>query len=192
VILILDEVQTGLGRTGKLWGFEHFGIEPDIMVIGKGLSGGVYPMSATCFKAKYESIFHKDPFVHISTFGGAEVGCPVAMKVLEISSDPKFLAHVNEMASVFAEGFARLRQKHPILVKLRQLGLMMGIEMINEYCGPLFTKAAYDNGFLSIYANNDTRVAQFLPPLIVDRAVADELIERVDAALAQVRKMMGM
>jgi acetylornithine/succinyldiaminopimelate/putrescine aminotransferase len=192
VILILDEVQTGLGRTGKLWGFEHFGIEPDIMVIGKGLSGGVYPMSATCFKAKYESIFHKDPFVHISTFGGAEVGCPVAMKVLEISSDPKFLAHVNEMAGVFAEGFARLRQKHPHLVKLRQIGLMMGIEMINEYCGPLFTKAAYDNGFLSIYANNDTRVAQFLPPLIVDRAIADELIERVDAALAQVRKMIGM
>jgi acetylornithine/succinyldiaminopimelate/putrescine aminotransferase len=96
------------------------------------------------------------------------------------------------MAGVFAEGFARLRQKHPHLVKLRQIGLMMGIEMINEYCGPLFTKAAYDNGFLSIYANNDTRVAQFLPPLIVDRAIAAELILRVDSALAQVMKMMGM
>ena len=83
-LLIVDEVQTGLGRTGKLWGIEHFGVVPDIVVIGKGLSGGLYPMSATCFRGKYESVFQPDPFIHISTFGGAEVGCPVALKVLEI------------------------------------------------------------------------------------------------------------
>lgn len=190
-VLIIDEVQTGLGRTGKLWGIEHFNVAPDIMVIGKGLSGGIYPMTATCFREKYEAVFHKDPFIHVSTFGGAEVGCPVALKVLEISSDPAFLSHVQEIGSVFSEGFKDLREKHSdILVGLRQLGLAMGIEMTNKHCGPLFTKAAYDNGLLSVYANNDPRVAQFLPPLISDYALAKEILKRVDRALGDVKRIL--
>ena len=96
--MIIDEVQTGLGRTGRLWGIENFVAEPDILVTGKGLSGGIHPITATCFKEKYETVFHKDPFIHISTFGGAELGCAVALRVLEISSDPSFLNHVLQMA----------------------------------------------------------------------------------------------
>ncbi len=190
-LLILDEIQAGLGRTGRLWAFEHYDCQPDILVIGKGLSGGLYPMAATCLRAEYESVFHADPFIHISTFGGAEVGCPVALKVLELSSDPAFLHHVCELASQFADGFTALRARHPaVLVGLRQIGLMMGIEMAHPACGPLFSKAAYDHGVLSVYANNDTRVAQFLPPLIIDRSLAAELLDRVDAALTQVAIML--
>ena len=191
-LLILDEIQTGLGRTGTLWAYENFGVAPDIMVIGKGLSGGIYPMSATCFREELETVFHEDPFIHISTFGGAEVGCPVALKVLEISSNPAFLANVVDCAAVFTEGFQQLQAKHPhVLVSLRQLGLMMGIEMVNAYCGPLFSKAAYDNGLISVYAYNDSRVAQLLPPLIVQRPLVEEIIERVDAALGDVTQMLG-
>ena len=191
-LLILDEIQTGLGRTGTLWAYENFGVAPDIMVIGKGLSGGIYPMSATCFSKELETVFHEDPFIHISTFGGAEIGCPVALKVLEISSDPAFLANVVDCAAVFTEGFQQLQAKHPhVLVSLRQLGLMMGIEMVNAYCGPLFSKAAYDNGLISVYAYNDSRVAQLLPPLIVQRPLVEEIIERVDAALGDVTQMLG-
>jgi acetylornithine/succinyldiaminopimelate/putrescine aminotransferase len=190
-LLIVDEVQTGLGRTGKLWGIEHFNVVPDIMVIGKGLSGGIYPITATCFREKYEVVFHEDPFIHISTFGGAEVGCPVALKVLEVSSDPAFLSHVEEMARIFSEGFKGLKDKHPeVLVGLRQLGLMMGIEMVNEHCGPLFTKAAYDSGFLSVFAGNNPQVAQLLPPLTIDRPLAEEILELVDRALGTVKMMV--
>ncbi|MGB9499802.1 MAG: aminotransferase class III-fold pyridoxal phosphate-dependent enzyme [Dissulfuribacterales bacterium] len=90
-----------------------------------------YLTSATCFKPELESFFQKDPFVHISTFGGAEVGCPVALAVLDITSSPDFLEHVRDLASIFKDGFDRLKAKHPeILVGLRQLGLMMGIEMV--------------------------------------------------------------
>ena len=193
VLLIIDEVQTGLGRTGKLWGYEHFNIIPDILVLGKGLSGGIYPISATCFKEQYETVFHPDPFIHISTFGGAEVGCPVALKVLEISSNPEFLAHVQKIGKLFSVGFKELKEKHPdVLVGLRQVGLMMGIEMVNEQCGPLFTKAAYDNGFLAVYANNDLRVAQFLPPLIIDKALAEEILERVDQVLDTVKRSSSL
>jgi len=191
-LLIIDEVQAGLGRTGKLWGIEHFGVTPDIMVLGKGLSGGIYPMSATCFRRELETVFHDDPFIHISTFGGAEVGCPVALRVLELASDPQFLAHVEELSAFFAQGFADLQSRHgQLLVGLRQLGLMMGIEMVNEYCGPLFSKAAYDHGLLSVYAYNDTRVAQLLPPLIIDEALAADILQRVDGALVQVAHMLG-
>ena len=193
VIMIVDEIQAGLSRTGKLWAITHFGVEPDIMVTGKGLSGGLYPIAATCFKAKYESVFHQDPFIHISTFGGAEIGCLVALKVLQISSSDHFLRHVQEIGKLFADGFAALKEKHPrILVQLRQLGLMMGMEMIDPHCGPLFTRAAYEYGILSVYANNDTRVAQLLPPLNIDYSLAGEILERIDGALTEVERFMGL
>jgi acetylornithine/succinyldiaminopimelate/putrescine aminotransferase len=161
-------------------------------VIGKGLSDGIYPIAATCFRAAYESVFHADPFIHISTFGGAEVGCPVALQVLEISSNPEFLRNVETMAAVFARGFQTLKEKHPsVLVGLRQLGLMMGIELRSEALGPIFTRAAYENGVLSVYANNDPHVAQLLPPLTIDRTVADEVLSRLDGALAMLAVFSG-
>ena len=192
-LLIIDEVQTGLGRTGKLWGIQNYDTVPDIIVIGKGLSGGIYPMSATCFRRQYMDFFRQNPFIHISTFGGAEVGCPVAAAVLEESSKPEFLRNVNNLATIFAEAFTELKKKHPrILVGLRQLGLMMGIEMVNENCGPLLTKSCYAHGILAIYANNDKRVCQLLPPLIIDRQVAGEIIFGVDAALKDTADFLGL
>lgn len=185
VLLIIDEVQTGLGRTGRLWGVDHFGVVPDILVLGKGLSGGLYPMTVTCFRPELESVFQKDPFIHVSTLGGAEVGIPVVEKVLDISADPAFLQHVSDTADFFAEGFEQLKRRYPKhLVRLRQLGMMMGIELSGEFYGPLFSRAAFDNGLLCVYANNDRRVVQFLPPLNIDRTLADEILQRVDDSLA--------
>jgi len=193
ILLIMDEVQTGLGRTGKLWAFEHFNIVPDIVVLGKGLSGGIYPITATVLRKPLESVFHEDPFIHISTFGGAEIGCRIARRVLEISSAPEFLDHVNLLASRFAEKIEGLRVKHSkFLVKLRQLGLMMGLELKDEICGPLLTKTAYDQDLLMIYANNDTRVCQLLPPLIMSLEQVDWVIERLDMALSTARRLKPM
>lgn len=190
ILLILDEVQSGLGRTGKLWAFGHFDIEPDILVLGKGLSGGIYPMSATVLKRPLESVFHEDPFVHISTFGGAEVGCRVARRVLEISSSADFLAHVNALATLFAERARKLQEKHSsFLTGFRQLGLMMGLKLKDELSGPLLTKTAYDNNLLLVYAGNDTSVCQFLPPLTIGPEDVDWITERLDKALASARKI---
>ncbi|MFZ5643840.1 MAG: aspartate aminotransferase family protein [Bacillota bacterium] len=192
-LLIIDEIQTGFGRTGMLWGIDNFGVVPDIMVMGKGMSGGIYPMSATCFREKYESVFSADPFIHVSTFGGAEAGCPVALKVLEISSDPDFLANVRDIAGVFTGGFLKLIESHPaVMVGLRQMGLMMGMEMSDEICGPMMTRACFNHGILSIFANNDTRISQLLPPLVTDRAVAEEILFGVDMALSEVELLLGL
>ena len=193
VLLIADEVQSGLGRTGAMWAVQHYAVQPDILVTGKGLSGGIYPITATSFRAELEEVFHPDPFIHISTFGGAEIGCQVALQVLAITSDPAFLAHVQNMAELFTAGFVELQAKYPrLLVRLRQLGLMMGIEMVNEFCGPLFSRAAFDAGLLCVYAGNDTRVAQLLPPLIITTDDAAEILLRIDQALNGVSTYMGL
>lgn len=193
VLFIADEVQAGLGRTGEFWAVEHFAVEPDILVTGKGLSGGLYPISATCFRSELEAVFDADPFIHVSTFGGSEIGCHVALAVLEISSDPSFLEHVCQVAATFRDGFDELCEKHPrLLVRLRQLGLMMGIEMVNEQCGPIFSKAAFDAGLLSVYAANDPRVAQLLPPLTTTTQDAAEILQRVDAALSGVGRYLDI
>jgi putrescine aminotransferase len=190
ILLILDEVQSGLGRTGKLWAFEHFDIAPDIVVLGKGLSGGIYPISATVLRRPLESVFHKDPFIHISTYGGAEVGCRVARRVLEISSSAEFLAHVNTLAGAFTEQVGGLLEKHEgFLTGFRQLGLMMGLKLKDELSGPLLTKTAYDHDLLLIYAGNDTSVCQFLPPLTIGLEEVDWITERLDKAIASARKL---
>jgi len=189
-LLIMDEVQTGLGRTGKLWGFEHFDIIPDIVVLGKGLSGGIYPITATVLRKPLESVFHDNPFIHISTFGGSELGCRVAKRVLEISSSPEFLDHVDHLSRRFASGVEYLGTKHnKFLHKLRQLGLMMGLELKDDLCGPLLTKTAYDKDLLLIYANNDPSVCQFLPPLAIKDEDVDYVLERLDEALWSARKL---
>jgi len=190
ILLIMDEVQTGLGRTGKLWGFEHFDIIPDIVVIGKGLSGGIYPITATVIREPLESVFHEDPFIHISTFGGSELGCRVAKRVLEISSSSNFLNNVNIIAEQFYQGFEKLIITHKgFLIGLRQMGLMMGIEMKDELCGPVLTKTAYDHGLLMVYANNDQSVCQFLPPLTITFDEVDIVLGKLDEALKLARKL---
>lgn len=159
-------------------------------MIGKGLSGGIYPISATVIREPLESVFHEDPFIHISTFGGSELGCRVAKRVLEISSSPSFLDNVNKLAEYFEEGVQKLTKTHKgFLIKLRQMGLMMGIEMKDELCGPVLTKTAYDEGLLLVYANNNQSVCQFLPPLTMTINEADIVLKKLDKALKSARKL---
>jgi putrescine aminotransferase len=184
-VMIMDEVQTGLGRCGKVWGIDTYGVAPDIIVTGKGLSGGIYPISATLYADHLDPFLHENPFIHISTFGGAEVGCFVALEVLEMLEEPGFLEHVNEMAAVFEAGFAGLLEKHPVvLVEARQRGLMMGLKFIDPRCGPWMTVAGFYAGLLTIYANNDPSVIQVLPPLIIQEEEARQVLGILDGMIS--------
>lgn len=186
VLLILDEVQCGLGRTGKLWAFEHYGIVPDLVVLGKGLSGGIYPISATVIRRPLEKIFNHDPFIHISTFGGSELGCVVMKKVLEISSSASFLNQVQKTALYISKQLEKLRTKHPsFFTSIRQKGLMIGLELRDQLCGPLLTKTAFDEGLLIVYANNDKSICQFLPPLTITTEEVDEVVLKLDKAMSK-------
>ena len=169
-MLIMDEVQTGLGRTGYMWAYENWGLEPDVVVTGKGLSGGIYPISATLMTRNLHAVFDEHPFSHISTFGGAEPGCAAGLTVLEIVQSPGFLGHVNDLGARFENGFAGL----PFTV--RRLGMMMGLAFPAPDAGLLAAKLLFDAGIFALYANNDTSVLQFLPPLTTTNDEADEII----------------
>jgi acetylornithine/succinyldiaminopimelate/putrescine aminotransferase len=191
VVMISDEVQTGLGRCGAIWGIDTYGVVPDILVAGKGLSGGIYPISATIYREHLNPFLHENPFIHVSTFGGAEVGCYVAMEVLNMLEEPGFLEHVQDMAKLFEDGFADLITKHPgVLVEARQRGLMMGLKLANENLGPLMTRIGFDAGLLTIYANNDPSVIQILPPLIIQEGEVAQVLGTLDGMLTIVEQIV--
>ncbi|MFQ6058135.1 MAG: aspartate aminotransferase family protein [Anaerolineae bacterium] len=191
-LLILDEVQAGLGRTGKLWGIDHWGVVPDIMVLGKGMSGGVYPLSVACYREKLDAFFREHPFIHLSSFGGAELGCVAALAMLDQITEPGFLEHVNQMGERFAAGFRRLKAKYPELVAgWRQLGLMMGFELVEDRLGPMMTYALGYHGVIAVFADFRPSTMQILPPLIIQPEEVDEVLAAMDRALAMVGDMVA-
>jgi acetylornithine/succinyldiaminopimelate/putrescine aminotransferase len=177
VCFVLDEVQTGLGRTGTMWYFQQEGLEPDIVVTGKGLSGGVYPITATLMTAELHAFFVDHPFVHISTFGGAELGCVAALAVLDVVEAPGFLERVVELGDRFQLGLAGVGGE------LRRRGLFMGLKLPNEGDAMLAARAVIEAGVFAVFANNDTSVLQLLPPLTISDDEVDDIIEIVRSAL---------
>jgi putrescine aminotransferase len=176
--LILDEVQTGLGRTGSLWYLHQEGLAPDALVTGKALGGGLYPMAAVLLSAELHQVFHRHPFVHIATYGGAELGCVVALAVLDLVEEEGFLGRVRELSKRFGEAFVGLP------FALRRRGLMMGLAFADEGAAMAAAAALFEAGVFVVWANNDRRVLQFLPPLVLTDDEAEELIDRVTGALA--------
>ncbi len=174
---VLDEVQTGLGRTGTMWYFQQEQLEPDIVVTGKGLSGGVYPITATLMTSALHAFFVDHPFVHISTFGGAELGCVAALAVLDTLEAPGVLERVVELGARFERGLAGLDGE------VRRRGLFMGLKLAGEGDGMLAARAVIDAGVFAVFANNDTSVLQLLPPLMITDDEADEIISIVRSAL---------
>lgn len=175
--LILDEVQTGLGRTGRMWSYQHEGVVPDALVTGKGLSGGIYPITATLMTRDLHSLFDTDPFVHVSTYGGAEPGCAAALTVLDIVEAPGFLDRVEALGQRFEAGF------HGAPFSLRRRGLFMALAFDEADAGMVATKALFEEGVFALYANNDRRVLQFLPPMILSDGEADDIITIVRRVL---------
>ena len=189
-IMIIDEVQAGMGRTGRLWAIEEYGVTPDIMVMAKGLSGAVYPMSATCFRPFLNKFLEEHPFIHISTMGGSEIGCVVTLKVLELTSKPEFLAGVRHRAEVFEKGLLEIQKRHPRLVKeIRVKGLMIGVSMPEEKFGPLLTIALKKNGVIALFANNDRRVMIIMPPLVISDDEIAFVLDALEKSFVELEKV---
>ncbi|HOT43388.1 MAG TPA: aminotransferase class III-fold pyridoxal phosphate-dependent enzyme [Spirochaetota bacterium] len=185
-LLIMDEIQTGFGRTGSMWGFDQFNVVPDIVTLGKGMSGGIYPITATVYKEKYAGFFREDPFVHISTFGGSEIGCLVAIEVMRITGRGPFLKHVNAMGKFFSERLDNLSRKYPSLkLRVRGLGLMMGLEFKDEMTALFVMKHLFDEGIYLVYSSNDPKVLQFMPVLTITKRQGADIMHRMDQAFAK-------
>jgi acetylornithine/N-succinyldiaminopimelate aminotransferase len=172
LLMILDEVQTGMGRTGKLFAYEHFGITPDIMTVAKGLGGGV-PIGAALATNKVASAFQ--PGNHASTFGGNPLVCAAGAATIEtLLEDGFILDQCNRMSRHFIEKLGQLKTAFPELVKeIRGKGLLLCMELATE--GEPVVKACLDKGMLINCTMGN--VLRFIPPLIVQRRDVDQLVD---------------
>ena len=196
VMMIIDEVQTGLGRTGHFWAingglYEQEKVIPDFLVLGKGMSAGIYPISTCSYKPFIEkTIFKDDPFIHISTTGGSELGCVVACKMLDIQSDPMFLSHVIEMSKLFGEGLEEIANQHPKLIKeVRGRGLMWGVEFNSETLGQFAMLSIIKEGVLQNYCGNKKDTLIMMPPLIVNEEEIEEIIKRIREGVKKIKHL---
>lgn len=185
-LYVADEVQTGLGRTGHLWGIEAWGVEPDMLVTGKGLSGGLYPVSAVVMTRAVGAWLAEQGWGYVSTFGGAEIGCALGRFVLEMCNRPESLANARRIADYLQRGLEEIRSRRSRLRGIRQKGLVMGLEIEGKAGALELSRALYARGVWAMFSGFDLAVLQFKPGLLVDEPYCDLLLERVDAALADI------
>lgn len=175
-LLVFDEIQCGMGRTGTLWAYEQFGVQPDIMTVAKALGGGL-PIGAALLTEEVASAMQ--PGEHGSTFAGGPVVCRAAQVVLERVSDPAFLAHVTATGKYLMERLSELHSPH--IQEVRGLGLMVGIEMDLEVA-PLIAQG-FEQGVLML--NAGTNILRLLPPLIAEEAHVDHFVTVLEHILLE-------
>ncbi len=178
VVLILDEIQTGLGRTGKMLAEEHDGIEADLTLIGKALSGGFYPVSAVLSNSEVMGVLQ--PGEHGSTFGGNPLACAVARVALKVLVEEKMVDNAAEMGTYFLDGLRQI--KNSGIKEVRGKGLMIGMELLPEaggarqYCQKLKGKGL-------LCKETHENIIRFAPPLVITKDVVDWALEQIEAVL---------
>ena len=178
VVLILDEIQTGLGRTGKFLAEEHDGIEADLTLIGKALSGGFYPVSAVLSNTEVLGVLQ--PGEHGSTFGGNPLACAVARAALKVLVEEKMVDNAAEMGTYFLDGLRQI--KNPVIKEIRGKGLMIGMELWSEaggarqYCHKLKGKGL-------LCKETHENIIRFAPPLVITKDLVDWALEQIEAVL---------
>jgi len=176
ILLILDEVQTGMGRTGKLFAHEHFEMEPDIMTLAKGLANGL-PIGAMLATEKVAQSF--GPGSHATTFGGGPVVTAAALAVVRAMERDAILGHCRTVGQYFKGRLEALREKHSCVAEIRGLGLLLGMALTVE--GAPVVEACRAKGFLINCTQGN--VLRFIPPLIVGEWEIDSLVTALDAIL---------
>ena len=180
LLLIFDEVQTGVGRTGKLFAYQRSGVEPDIMAIAKGIGGG-FPMGACLATA--EAGKGMTAGTHGTTFGGNPLAMAVGNAVLDVVLKPGFLENVERVALLMKQRLAEIKDRHPgVIEEIRGEGLLLGIKA--KVPNTDLVTALREEKLLSVGAGDN--VVRFLPPLIIDDAIVTEAVTRLDRACARI------
>ncbi len=174
ILLIFDEIQCGIGRTGSLFAYEQYEVEPDIFTLAKALGGGV-PVGA--FLAKKEVADAFEPGDHGSTFGGNHLATRAAYTTLKIIMEENILEHVNEMEEYFVSELNKLKEQFKSVKEVRGKGLMLGLQLTDSVDAPEMVNSLFEKGFL-LNAVQD-HALRFLPPLIVDKEDIDKLITAI-------------
>jgi acetylornithine/N-succinyldiaminopimelate aminotransferase len=176
ILLIFDEIQTGMGRTGKLFAYEHFGITPDIMTLAKALANGL-PIGAMLAREEVADAF--GPGSHASTFGGTPVVTAASLEVVRVLSEEKIIDHCKNTGGYFKDRLSWLKDRHEVIEDVRGMGLLLGMKLRMQ--GDRIVASCMEKGFLINCIQGN--ILRFIPPLIVEKQEIDALIACLDEIL---------
>ena len=177
-LLVLDEIQSGLGRTGRHFAYQHYGVKPDVVTVAKPLASGL-PLGAILTSERVAGCMH--PGLHGTTFGGGPLACAVAIEFLRI--EQQLLSHVSKLGTYFHAELEGLKAKHASIQEVRGLGLMQAVELDSQELAKAVVRQLLEEGFI-INRTHDT-VLRFLPPYVIQKKHVDQLISALDAALVE-------
>jgi len=192
-LLILDEVQTGLGRTGKMWGCDYDGVSPDLMTLAKAIGGGVMPLGVMMgTRAVWDSIYGENPLSHTSTFGGGPLACAVGLAAIRVVETEGLVERSASMGALMKSALEEVASKHSdTIAEVRGRGLMIGVEFQMDEVGELVVAQLLKRGVCVAYTLNNPQVLRFEPPLIIDEAQVAFAAEAFEEAVAETEEMLA-
>jgi len=188
--LILDEVQTGMGRTGKWWGCEHAGVVPDVMAVGKAFGGGVMPTGACIGTKKVWEKYIENPFLMTTTFGGNPLAMAAAIATMQVIHSDGLVQQAKDKGDYFLYRLKRLQAQFPLIVKeVRGLGLMLGIEFHLNEMGYRFSAGVFERGLLVSGTLVNARVIRVEPPITITKQQIDQVLAIMKDCLTELQKL---
>ncbi|GAC1358978.1 MAG: aspartate aminotransferase family protein [Vulcanimicrobiaceae bacterium] len=193
-LFIADEVQTGLGRCGTLFGCDREGVVPDVMTLAKGLSGGIIPVGAYIARAPvWNAAYAKAPLMHTSTFGGNELACAAALAAMDVLIEDGLVENAAQRGAQLLAGAQALAAQYPTVIReVRGLGLLVGVELRSEGYGGAIIPEMLKHGVTAAWTLNMQRVIRLEPPLIVTKQEVDRAIAALAAGLASAYEKLGV
>ncbi len=192
-LFIADEVQTGLGRCGMLFGCNGDGVVPDVMTLAKGLSGGIIPVAAYIARPNvWNAAYVKDPVMHTSTFGGNELACAAALAAMDVLVGDGLVENARLRGEQLLSGAQTLARRYPTVAKeARGLGLLVGVELTSEGYGGWIIPEMVKRGVTAAWTLNMQRVIRLEPPLVVTATEVDQALAALEAGLATAQEKLG-
>ncbi len=192
VLLIFDEVQTGMGRTGRLWASEWEDVAPDLLTSAKALGGGVMPIGAAIGRSELFEPFRENPLVHSSTFGGNPLAAAAALAAIEVTLEEDLPARALAKGERLMQGLRELAARYPELIaEVRGKGLLVGLEFTDADIGAITISELAARGVLTAFGLNNPKVVRLEPPLIVEDVHVQEALEALDHSLKATLEMLS-
>jgi putrescine aminotransferase len=191
-LLIFDEVQTGLGRTGKMFGCEHWGVVPDILTTAKALGGGIVPIGAFTGRPQLWKALEQNPYLHSSTFGGNPLACAAGVATIRVLLEERLPERAAELGPYLMDALRGVQRRHPSIVRdVRGKGLLVGMEFTDPDIVLLITAGAMERGVIVFYSLNKPECFRIAPPLIITREQIDHAVAVLEASIAWAEAMVA-
>ncbi len=192
VLMIVDEIQTGLGRTGRLFCVDHEETTPDILTLAKALGGGVMPIGAFIARPRLWEEYRRAPYLHSSTFGGNPLACRAALATLDVLVDERLAERAAERGEEFLRHLRQIQARHPgVMTDVRGRGLMIGVEFAHSDYALLVSAEAGHRGVITFYTLNNPQVIRIEPPLVISSQLIARAAEGIDGAVGEAERLLS-